>query len=44
MADSILREYLEELPEQEPTWKECQHRLAGWHRFNTFLSNGPMKQ
>ena len=39
MADSILWEYLEELPAQEAAWREWQSRLAGWHRFNTFYTH-----
>ena len=31
--------YLEELPEQEAAWKEWQHSLSGWHRFNTFYTH-----
>ncbi len=38
MADSIFWYYLEELPEQEAAWKEWQHSLSGWHRFNTFYT------
>ena len=38
MADRILWNYLEELPEQEVAWKEWQH-LAGWNRFNTFYTH-----
>ena len=38
MADNILWNYLEELPEQEAAWKEWQH-LAGWNRFNTFYTH-----
>ena len=39
MADNILWNYLEELPEQEAAWKEWQHSLSGWHRFNTFYTH-----
>ncbi len=39
MADSILWEYLEELPEQEAAWREWNCRLMGWHRFNTFYAH-----
>ena len=39
MADSIFWNYLEELPEQEAAWKEWQHSLASWHRFNTFYTH-----
>ena len=39
MADSIFWNYLEELPEQEAAWREWQHSLAGWHRFNTFYTH-----
>ena len=39
MADSIFWYYLEELPEQEAAWKEWQHSLSGWHRFNTFYTH-----
>ena len=39
LADRILWNYLEELPEPEATWKEWQSRLAGWHRFNTFYTH-----
>ena len=39
MADNILWNYLEELPEQEAAWKEWQSGLAGWHRFNIFYTH-----
>ena len=39
MTDKILWNYLEELPEQEAAWREWQHSLAGWHRFNTFYTH-----
>ena len=39
MADNILWNYLEELPEQEAAWKEWQSGLTGWHRFNTFYTH-----
>ena len=39
MADNILWNYLEELPEQEAAWREWQSGLAGWHRFNTFYTH-----
>ena len=38
MADNILWEYLEELPEQEAAWREWQFGLTGWHRFNLKFS------
>ena len=38
MADKILWEYLEELPEPEAAWHHWQH-LAGWHRFNIFYTH-----
>ena len=37
--DKIFWNYLEELPEQEAAWKEWQHSLTGWHRFNTFYTH-----
>ncbi len=37
--DKIFWKYLEELPEQEAAWKEWQHLLANWHRFNTFYTH-----
>ncbi|MEI8244205.1 MAG: hypothetical protein WCI51_00155 [Lentisphaerota bacterium] len=39
MSDRIFWYYLEELPEQEAAWKEWQHSLSGWHRFNTFYTH-----
>ena len=39
MADNILWNYLEELPEQEAAWCEWCSRLDGWHRFNTFYTH-----
>ena len=39
MADSILWNYLEELPEQEAAWSEWNSRLTGWHCFNTFYTH-----
>ena len=39
MADNILWNYLEELPEQEAAWKEWQSGLMGWHCFNTFYTH-----
>ena len=39
MSDRIFWNYLEELPEQEAAWKEWQHSLTGWHRFNTFYTH-----
>jgi len=39
MTDRIFWEYLEALPEQEAAWKEWQHSLTGWHRFNTFYTH-----
>jgi len=39
LADRILWNYLEELPEQEAAWKEWQHSLADWHRFNIFYTH-----
>jgi len=39
MADRILGEYLEKLPEQEAAWREWNCRLASWYRFNTFYTH-----
>ena len=39
MADRILWNYLEELPEQDAAWKEWQNSLSGWHCFNTFYTH-----
>jgi hypothetical protein len=39
MSDSILWNYLEELPEHEAAWHEWNCRLADWHRFNTFYTH-----
>ncbi len=38
MTDRILWNYLEELPEQEASWREWQC-LARWHRFNIFYTH-----
>ena len=39
MADNILWNYLEELPEQEAAWREWSIHLADWNRFNTFYTH-----
>ena len=39
MADSILWNYLDELPVQEAAWREWVSGLKGWHRFNTFYTH-----
>ncbi len=39
MADRVIWNYLEELPEQEAAWREWQSGLSGWHRFNTFYTH-----
>ena len=39
MSDSILWNYLAELPEQEAAWREWRSGLTDWHRFNTFYTH-----
>ena len=39
IMDSTLWNYLEDLMEQEATWREWQCNLASWHRFNTFYTH-----
>ena len=39
MSDSILWEYLEELPEQEAPLSEWYQHLSGWHCFTTFYNH-----